>query len=223
MSRFLNVVLLLCCLTTSAIGQTISVSGRGEVQVAPDMARIQIGVTKEADIAEVALDQMSEELAQVVDALTAAGLSNEAIQTSGVRLNLRQDYNSVRGESRITGYIASSDLRIEVTELSSLGGLLDAVVEAGVTQINSLQFDVSDKQPHLEDARRAAVADGMRKAEVFADAAGLVLGALSELAEGGAVAMPMRMEASLARDSGVPIAPGQITFSADVTMRYAAE
>jgi len=223
MSKILKLVIVLCSFATCATAQIITVTGRGEVQVAPDMARIQIGVTKEDKVADMALSQLSAELADVMAALVEAGLPPEDIQTSGIRLDLRQDYNSVRGEARITGYIASSDLRIKASDLSSLGGLLDAVVGAGVTQINSLQFDVAERAPHLEKARVAAVIDGRRKAEVFAGAADLTLGSLEELTEAGAMASPMRMEASLARDTGVPIAPGQITFSANVTMRYAAE
>jgi len=223
MNTILKLAALLICLATTAAAQVITVTGRGEVQVAPDMAHIQIGVTKEDKVAEIALSQLSEHLQSVMAALRDAGLPAEDIQTSGVRLDLRQDYNSTRGEARITGYIASSDVRITVSDLSSLGTLLDTVVSAGVTQMNGLRFDVSDPAPHLEAARVAAVVDGAGKAEVFAQAAGLTLGSLEELTEGGAAAAPMRMEASMARDMGVPIAPGQITFSANVTMRYAAE
>lgn len=223
MIRFLTVLIAAICFATIAPAQTITVSGRGEVQVAPDMARIQIGVTKEAKSADQAMADLSSELAMVLDALDAAGLSSEAVQTSSVRLNLRQDYNASGGAPRITGYIASSDIRVEVFDLEMLGELMDAVVSAGANQINSLQFDVADGAPHLEDTRRAAVVNGAEKANVFAQAAGLTLGTLQELTEGGAVASPMRMEASLARDAGVPIAPGQITFSATVTMRYVAE
>lgn len=223
MFRFMTAIIAAMCFATLATAQTITVSGRGEVQVAPDMARIQIGVTKEAKSADQAMADLSSELAMVLSALEDAGLPSEAIQTSSVRLNLRQDYNASGGAPRITGYIASSDIRVEVDDLEMLGELMDAVVSAGANQINSLQFDVADGAPHLEEARRAAVVNGAQKASVFAQAAGLTLGTLQELSEGGAVASPMRMEASLARDAGVPIAPGQITFSASVTMRYAAE
>ncbi len=224
MPKIITVAVLLLGLATAAAAQTINVTGTGEVQVAPDMARIQIGVTKEADKADEAMSEMSAELAKVFAALADAGIAEDAMQTSGVRLDVRYNYNSSQNNTpRITGYIASSNIRIDVLDLGQLGPLLDAVVGAGVTQINSLQFDVQDPAPHLEEARKRAVRDGYSKAEIFAEAAFVELGALEELTERGAVATPMRMEASLARDSGVPIAPGQITFSANVSMRYAAE
>ncbi len=223
MFRNLTLAMVFIGIATALSAQEITVTGQGSVDVPPDMARITFGVTKEATTAKDALDQMSNSLASVLAELAEAGVPDTAIQTSALRLDLRQDYNSVKGEARITGYLANSNVSVTVSDLADLGRLLDAVVGAGATQMNGLQFDVKDRSPHLEAARRAAVADGKAKATVFADAAGLSLGALLQLNEGGAQAGPIMMEASMARDAGVPTAPGEITISATITMRYAAE
>lgn len=206
-----------------AFAQEINVTGRGEVSVAPDMARISLGVTREDESAAKALDAMSVQLERVIAELSAAGIEGSDIQTSSVRLDLRQDYNSTSGVNRITGHIASSDVQITVNDLSGLGAVLDAVAEAGATQMNGLQFDVSDRDTHLDEARRLAVVDARAKATLFAQAADVTLGSLIELSESGAAPTHYQAEAAFSRSASVPIAPGEIDIFATITMRYTAE
>ena len=73
----------------------------------------------------------------------------------------------------------------------------------------------------MEEARRKAVADGQAKAAVLADAAGVVLGPLQSLSEhgGGGRPQPVMMEMA-ARDASIPIAAGEASLSASVSMVY---
>lgn len=207
----------------SADEAVISVSGQGQVNVIPDMATINLGVLTTSATASDAVAAMSERLALVLDNLIAAGVAETDIQTSSLRVNPIQDYNSVTGRSRITGYQAQSTLRVDVKELDSLGAVLDQALTDGANQLNGLNFDVSNRAEHLDAARRLAVADAMSKAGVLTDAAGVRLGQLISISEGGANTGPIRMEMSLARDAGVPVAAGDISISASVSMAYTIE
>ncbi len=219
--------LLLLSLTTPVFAQTpqISVSGRGEVAIAPDIARITLGVVAEAKAATEAMDLMGADLAQVIAGLTAAGVAPEDMQTSGLNLDLIRDYDSNRDTPRIVGYIARSDVAVTIRDLDALGAVLDTLIEGGANQMTGLQFDVADRAPHLTAARQAAVADARAKADTFATAAELTLGAVQQIAEAtqGGQPMPM-MEMRMAADSGpVPVAQGQIVISADVAITYALD
>ena len=202
-------------------GPVITVSGLGEVAVAPDMARISIGVTQEAATARAAMDAFNADLAAVMARITAAGVDPADMQTSGLMLRPIFDYSSSNGEERIVGYLARSDVTTHVRDLDMLPQFLDAMVSEGATDLGGLQFDLSDRTAALEAARRAAVADASAKAATFADAAGLTLGAVQEMSESvHARPAPMMSMRTMAEDSGVPIAEGEITVSATITIRY---
>lgn len=201
----------------------ISVSGRGEVMLVPDMATITLGVFATADTAREAVDAMNGDLTKVLANLDAAGISPRDIQTSSLQISPIRDYNSSTRRERITGYSAQSQVHVRILELDGLGIVLDQVVSDGANQMNGLRFDVQDRAPHIEEARRRAVADAMSKAATYADAAGVTLGALKSLSEMGNAPVQMRMEMSVAQDAGMPISAGEISISASVSMSYEVE
>lgn len=202
---------------------TISVSGQGEVAVVPDMATINLGVLNTADTAIEAVSGMSSKIAAILDTLSAAGLPETDVQTSSLRVNPIQDYNNVTRTSRITGYSAQSTVTVRVMQLDDLGKILDQALSDGANQLNGLQFNVSDRAPHLASARRLAVADAMAKAGAFAEAAGVSLGEIRTITESGATRAPVVMEMSMSRDAGIPVAAGDISISASVSMTYVIE
>lgn len=199
----------------------ISVTGRGDVTVVPDMARISLGVAHEARSAAAAMELMSDAMAAVLAKLSATGIAAQDVQTSQLQLNPLRVYNNENGTSQISGYRASSNVTIRVYDLDALGRVLDAAVQSGANEMRGLQFDVAEPAPHKTAARELAVANARGKAGVFASAAGVDLGPLLSLAEGAAVGVPVMMEMSLARGADVPIAAGDMVISADVTMVYA--
>ncbi len=220
------ITLLFLTLITPAIAETpqITVAGEGEIAVAPDLARISLGVTHQALTATEAMDLMGADLARVLDRLRASGVAPSDMQTSGLRLDILRDYKNT-GVPRVTGYTANSNIAVTIRDLDDLGAVLDALIEDGANQLSGLQFDVADRAPHLTAARQAAVADARSKAEIFATAAGHTLGPVQMIREAGQTARPMpMMEMRMAADSGpVPIAEGEIIIRADVAITYALD
>jgi len=201
----------------------LTVTGTGQVVASPDMARLSLGVLAQARTAAQAVRDMSADMEKVMASLTAAGVAQEDIQTSGLRVDVQQSYDEATQSSRITGYIAATDVSIQVLDLSKLGQTLDAVVQEGANQMNGLRFDLQDREPALNDARRAAVADALAKAALYAQAAGMALGPVQSLTEGVASSGTPQPMMRMAMDSteNVPVAAGQITISADVTVTWA--
>ena len=60
---------------------------------------------------------------------------------------------------------------------------LDRLVAAGVTNVGSIAFLVSDPSKALDQAREAAIADARRKAEIYARASGVQLGKVTWVSE----------------------------------------
>lgn len=203
--------------------RTITVSGEGKVAHAPDMAMIEVGVMAEDPLANVALTKMSEQLSKVQARLSSApGIAPEDLQTSNLSLSPRYKDGKYGEEDAILGFVASSTLHVRVKQLDQLGGLLDQVVQDGANTLGGLRFDILDPAPLVADARRAAVADARARAELYAEAAGVTLGPVLQLNEAGGYGRPQpeMMMYARAADSAVPIAQGEVSLSASVTMVY---
>ncbi len=199
--------------------RTITVTGEGIVQAAPDQATISLGVTTTAETAVEALAANSTALAKVIAQLKAAGVEAGDLQTSNLSLNPNwSNYESVSG-SAISGYTASNQVSVRVRDLDALGSILDAAVSDGANTMNGITFGLAAPTPVLNEARALAVADARERATVLATAAGVQLGAIETITEGGAFTgpAPMFREASAA----VPIENGEVGMTASVTVTYA--
>jgi uncharacterized protein YggE len=204
---------------------TISVTGEGRAEAVPDMASIRIGITAQAATAAEALAQSSAAVSDTLDRLDAAGIEARDRQTTGLSLQPDWDYGREGNTPpRIIGYTAQNGVTVRVRDLAMLGGLLDAVVSGGANRLDGLSFTVADPAPLLDEARRRAVADARRRATLYAEAAGVTLGAVLAISDGpgASAAMPMlRSEMAMMSDAAVPIAEGEVELSARVQIVYA--
>lgn len=203
----------------------LSVVGQGQVAAVPDMATISLGVTTQARNAAQALAENSASIAEVLKIVAAAGIEPKDVQTSGLSLSPLWNNRSSSSNSpaTIVGFSVQNHVTIRVRELTGLGGLLDQVTGSGANQFHSLQFGLQDAGPATDNARELAVADAIRKAELYANAAGLLLGPVLELSEqtGGGPRPVMMREMAMSAD--VPIAEGEVTQTASVTMVFALQ
>ncbi|RVT85639.1 DUF541 domain-containing protein [Rhodobacteraceae bacterium CCMM004] len=204
---------------------TLTVTGVGRIVSRPDMATVRIGVAETAVSADTAVDAMSTALAEVLDTLDAAGISGDDIQTQGLNLYpqfARDDERGGERMPRITGYVAESDLSVRVLDLAMLGEVLDAAVGVGGNRFGGVGFGLLDPSGSESAARAAAVADAIARAREIAAAAGLTLGPVQAIQEGGAVADPFPRDEMLemAANRSVPVASGSLTTVAQVTIRF---
>ncbi len=63
--------------------------------------------------------------------------------------------------------------------------MIDTLVGAGANEIGGINFVVTQASKLLDDAREQAIADARRKAEIYAKAAGVTLGAPLSISEAG--------------------------------------
>jgi hypothetical protein len=187
----------------------ISVTGEGRVEAAPDMATVSLGVTTQGDTAAAAMAANAAAVQAVLDRLTAAGIAARDMQTSGLSLNPQfSNYDSSR-QPEIQGYVAVNMVTVRVRALETLGPVLDAAVADGANTLNGLAFGLADPDPALREARTRAVQDARARAEVLAAAAGVTLGRVLSITEGG-YASPAPMYRAEAAMSAVPVAGGEV-------------
>lgn len=199
----------------------ITVSGVGEVAAAPDMAVIRLGVLEEAREAGTAMRRVGEVAGEMLSAIEAAGIAPRDVQTSALSLHpIWSDYDD-NAPRRVTGFEAETELTVRVRDLDALGPVMDSVLEVGANLFRGLSFGLEDPTPVADEARKLAVADAARKAALYAGAAGVTLGPILSIDEGRVSApMPMMERAVLASPAPVPVAEGEVTTSASVTLVY---
>jgi uncharacterized protein YggE len=198
----------------------ISVSGEATVSVPPDLAEVEAGVTSDARTAREASEANNAAMGKLLLALKAAGIDARDIQTS--RLSLQpQNAPNRSGPSTIASYRASNRVTVRLHDVTKVASTIVVLVGAGANEIGGINFMVSQASKLLDDARTQAVADARRKAEIYAKAAGVTLGApLSISEEGSPGPMPFRkMMGGMA--AATPVAQGEETLSVTVNVTWA--
>jgi uncharacterized protein YggE len=211
----------------------ILVNGQGSAEIAPDMAVLQLTVTREADTAREALDANSAAMAQVIKALRAEGVAERDLQTNNFSIQPKYVYppQKPQGENqtpRIVGYTVRNGLAVRVRDLSKLGAVMDQAVTLGVNEGGNILFSNDDPSAAIEQARSAAVKDAMARAKTLAAAAGVKLGRVLEISEQSFMPAPapmMRAEMMMAAPAAdaVPVAAGESSYQVTVSLSYAIE
>lgn len=202
----------------------ITVSGAGQVSAAPDMAQISAGVVSESPRAADAVKATSAAMQKVLAALDAAGIEKKYVQTNRFDVGpvYADDVSRSGGRPSIVGYRATNQVQVEVHGVDKVGAVLDALVGAGANELGGISFGIAETAPLLDEARRKAIADARRKAELFASAAGVVLGSVLGIDEsGGGGPVPVAFGRMMAESVSAPVAAGELDLSASVTVRFA--
>lgn len=209
----------------------ILVTGEGKAEVAPDMAVLQLTVTREAETARAALDANSSAMAEVLAAMQAEGIEKRDLQTSNFSIQPRYHHprpasSGERKPPQIVGYVVRNSLTVRVRDIERVGAILDKSVSLGVNEGGQISFTNADPAEVIKRARIAAVEDARARAATLAKAAGVKLGEVLEISEQSFRPGPVpvaRAEMAMARsaDAAVPVATGENTYRVTVNMAFA--
>jgi uncharacterized protein YggE len=227
------VVLALAILLTACSGtaapqnqapvRTINVTGSAQTSLAPDVAYISIGVhTQNADARE-AVNANNTQANQIVTAITGMGVDAKDIRTSNFSISPQQQYDQ-NGQLTGTLYMVDNIVYVTLRDLTRVGDVISASVEAGANSINGVQFDLQDKTASLSNVRKAAVANARAQAEELAAEAGVQLGDVQSISFYNNAPVPVYADNKAVGygvgGGSVPVSPGEITLTADVNIVY---
>ncbi|GGD63928.1 MULTISPECIES: SIMPL domain-containing protein [Rhizobium] len=209
----------------------ISVTGDGESSAAPDMAVLNLAVVKQAKTAREALDENNKAMNDVLTALKSGGIAERDLQTSGFSIqpqyNYPQPVDGQQQQPQLVGYQTINSVTVRLRDLAKLGQVIDQAVTLGINQGGDIQFTNDKPEATLEEARKDAVADAVKKAKTLSEAAGVKLGRILEINENVPRAMPqpvyratMMKETS---DTAVPVQGGENNYNVSVTVTFAIE
>lgn len=211
--------------TTPLPPPSINVMSRGEVQVAPDRARVQVGIETQAKTAALASQENNKKQTAILAAIRALGIPAAQIQTLNYSVSPMQRYDEKERKVVIDGYRVSNIVSVETDKLEQTGAIIDAGLANGANRVAGLQFLVKNRDSAQEQALKQAVESARRQAEVAAKAAGGEVAELLELSINDferAEPMPMMAMAKMADGAGAPtpIAEGTTTIAVSVSTRW---
>jgi uncharacterized protein YggE len=200
-------------------GEGITVTGSGDVNATPDRADLSFSVQSEGSTAAQALAVNSADSQRLIDALKEAGVQAKDLKTEHLDVSPRYDVEKV-SESR--GYSASSSVSVRSQPLDRAARLSDVAVRAGADSVSGPSLSVGDRDAQYRRALERAFDDARAKGEALAAAAGVSLGKVTAIVEGGQPReFPVYAAAERALDAKTPIEPGSEAITASVTVTFA--
>jgi uncharacterized protein len=223
---------------------SITVIGTGRVKAKPDEAALQMGVVTTGKTASEALSANNKAMAGLMATLAQHNIQERDVQTANFSVypeyrrpepirepNVEMMPMPTSPDLRVNiiGYRVSNEVRVRIRQVSDLGKLLDAVVNSGANNVNSIAFTFSNPESLLSEARAKAVADAKRKADQYAAAAGTKAGKVLYIDEQNNLNQPYPVPnagftSMTTRDGeAVSIASGEQEIGTTVTVVYAIE
>ncbi len=208
----------------------LSIDGYASMAIEPDQVDVVIGVEAMNEDAKIAMNEVASKLQDMFALLEGEGVAPEDMQTTNLDLSGRPIYDE-KGETRIgTQYRASNLLRVRIHDIESLPEILSAMAEAGMNQIDGIDFSSSEKDRLNDELLAKAVEDARRRADIAAEAGGMQIvrpisiGVSTERPEpvfrGQAMMRAMDMAESV---EAMPVAGGTITIEARASVQFLME
>lgn len=204
-------------------GTLLTVSAEGLSEGRPDMATINLGVTTEGRTAQEALAENARRMTALTQALRRAGIAERDIQTSNMSVYPQQQYREGQ-QPLITGYQANNSVTAKIRNIDNTGRVIDAAVGAGGNTVNGVSFSYQNPDTQLDVARRNAVQEARRRAELYANALGMRVARVVAVSEGGGYSPPLPIMVTASRmaaqDAATPVAPGEIETRVSLSVTF---
>jgi uncharacterized protein YggE len=208
----------------------VNVTGTGTVTANPDEADILFSVRTQNMSAANAAAENGVLMTKVYESLAALGVNKSDIKTTSYSLSPIYDspiyypYNY----SKLTGYVAVNSVEVIVTgagNLSNVGKIIDAVVRAGVNQVDGIQFTFADLNYNSlrSQAFHKAVQDAnLQASAIVSGLGGVIISVASVSTNYGYFPQPIVYEGSTVSKESTPVNPGlqQVTATVNITYLY---
>lgn len=150
-------------LCSSSTGRSLTVHGVSVQRLRPDRVSFTVGVSVRNSSAAEAFKMNSTRINSVIAALKARGVTSEEIQTSNFTIST---LDPTRTSPR--RFEVANTVSVTRSDLTTVGDLLEAAIEAGANEAYNLTFQVSDIASVREQGLSQAFQDARARAEALA-------------------------------------------------------
>jgi uncharacterized protein YggE len=223
---------------------SITVSGTGEVFVAPDVANFTGTISADAKTMAAAGKSATDQENKLIAKLTEAGIAKDDIKTVSYNAYPKYENRMVSmpeiscyggncptpvTNSVITGYTVSESLSIKVRNLEKAGDIAKLLADSNLNSINGPDFAIDKPEDAQNEARGKAIDDAKAQAKILSRQLGVKLVEIIDFqASNGngpiypmAYAMKSSMDAAGAAPAPSPELPaGQTNIKSTVSITY---
>ncbi len=200
----------------------IAVNGRGEVQLVPDQAALQLTLSRSGPEVGSLRESLDEMVAALLKQL--AGLQIYERDIASTRINIQPVYRyDQKLQKRVSeGYEVSRTVSLTLRDLELLEKVIAGATDLGVNNISPPVLSSSEREQAYRDALALAVLQARERAEVIAAAANVTLADVISVNAGDAPNYPVPVaRVALASDAeGSRYQPGEMTVVASVSVVF---
>jgi uncharacterized protein len=217
------------------VPRTITVVGEGSITVQPDIASTSVGVEVSAPTVKEATTEAASRMEKILAAVKAQGISDKDIKTSNYSINYEQPQPANSGLTKPAAssdqggtYHVSNMVTLKIRDLSKVGQVIDAVVNAGANNLWGVDFTIEDTSKYEVQARAKAIADAQERAADLARLSKVAVGQVVEVSEViGNTGMRNALAFSNAKGMGGggpgPVLPGELEIATQIQMTFTIE
>lgn len=219
--------------SSSATPNTITVVGEGEVNKAPDTAKISFSVNNEQKDLKTAQNNVSQKVQTITDALKASGIEEKDIKTEGYNSYPQYDYPKIMcitapcqtASPVLRGYEVSQNININVTDLEKVPDVLSLLGKNNVTNISGPNFGFEDDKAIEREARDLAIEDAKSEAQKLAKSLGVKLVRIVSFSDNSTPNYPvpaysLKQEAGNMASDSVSLPVGEHNVKSSVNLVY---
>jgi len=219
-----------------AAKNSITVSGKGEVVVKPDLATVTFSLTEENMDVSKASDNVNNKMSLIIKTLKASGIDDKDIKTTYYNINPRYDYinnrvdgmmypSYVNGTRVLAGYDVSQGVEVKIRDLSKAGKIISDLGTMKVTDLSGLSFTNDKYDDLVKQAREDAIKKAREEAKKLAKSLGVDLGDIIAFSDGGNYPIYYAKDTMRSSVAGMGVAEavlptGENTITSNVSITY---
>lgn len=201
--------------------RVITVTGSGVVETSPNYVQLQVEVRTEGEEVQPTQAENAEIMNRVIESLLALNIPREQIQTAAY--NVFPQYDFIEGKQVFRGYLVTNAIRIKIADAEKVGIVIDTAVANGANSVSSIQFGLENPELVYQQALMKALQNAQTKAQTIAQTMKLSLhpqpiSIVEEQQQNGPELY--RTFSMASSQAGTPIEQGEITITANVTVKY---
>lgn len=204
----------------------LSVVGEGKVDVVPDTAYVEVGVTvNNTQTVDQAQNEIDGTNKKIIDSMQKLQIPKQDIKTSNY--SIYPNYSYEGNQNKITGYNGNVTITIKVKDTNTVQRVIEEASKAGANQIQGARFSVENPDKYREEARNKAIDNAKSQAEKLSKNLGIKLGRVVNIIENSSNGGPMpyydkamAIPEANGRGGGPVIEAGTQTVSSVVTLYF---
>jgi uncharacterized protein len=164
------------------IEHQVTVKGEATVHVPPDFVVIDLEIAAEGPDIERLKQQVDGKATRLLEVAAKLQIPAADVKSSGVRVS--REFETDRNDNDVfKGYAVGRSLEIKLRKIADYELLAQALVDAGMEQVHSVQVGVDDESKLRNPALAAAAKDARSKAAAVSEALGIRIGLPIEVGE----------------------------------------